>query len=397
MTTPDPQSTALITNSIGVMAVIMMIPVVFVWIEHRTKWRIFDYCPPIVWIMITPLFISNFGLIPFRAPVYEQFKSFAVPLFIVIMLLDINIRALTKIAARAIGVLMFGAFGVVIGCILAAIVLSAWLDPNAWQDFAILAATWIGGSGNMVAVAEGIHAPAIAISLVLVTDTIVGTLWFPLVFACKRWAEPFNRFTGVTEQHTRTIEAALERYEEKGSNVHYHDLLKLFGIGFTAIFAAHLIAPLFPEIPPVFTTKTWMTLLVTTIGIALSATPLKRIHGTNAVSMALVYIYMSIVGAEANVFHLSLGHGFLFIIAATFCILVHTGSCVLGARILHVDVHLTAVASIANIGGAASAPVVAAYHRKELVPIAIVLALLGYAMGNYLALLTGQFIYLILR
>lgn len=397
MTTPDPQSTALITNPIGIMAVITMIPVIFVWIEQRTKWRIFEYCPPIVWIMIAPLVISNLGLLPFQAPVYKQFKSFAVPLFIIVMLLDVNIRASIRIAARAIGVLLFGALGVVIGCLIAAIALGAWLSPDSWQDFAVLTGTWIGGSGNMAAVAEGIHAPATTVSLVIVAETIVVTLWAPLLFACKRWARPFNKFAGVTEKHTQSIETALTKYEDKGSNVHFYDLLKLLGIGLTAIYVAHLIAPFFPEIPPVFTTTTWMVIFVSTIGIALSATPLKKIHGTNALSMALVYIYMSIIGAEANIFQLDFGHGFVFIIAVALCILIHTGSCILGARVLHVDVHLTAVASMANIGGAASAPVVAAYHRKELVPIAIILALLGYAIGNYLALLTGQIIYMVLQ
>jgi len=379
------------------MAIITMVPVIFVWIEQRTKWRFFEYVPSVVWIMIAPLFLSNFGLIPFESAVYKQFKSFAVPLFIITMLLDVNIRASIRIAARAIGVLLFGALGVVLGCIIAAAIFGTWLGPDSWQDFAILAGTWIGGSGNMAAVAEGIHAPPTTVSLVIVADAIVPTLWLPLLFACKRWAQPFNKFTGVTEQDTQRVETALTRYEEKGSNVHFYDLLKLLGIGFVAIYGAQLLAPFFPEIPPVFTTKTWMVILVTTAGIVLSATPAKKIHGTNALSMALVYIYMSIIGAEANIFHLSFSHGLIFIIAITLTILIHTGSCMLGARILHVDVHLTAVASIANIGGAASAPVVAAYHRKELVPISIVLALLGYAMGNFLALFTGQVIYMFMQ
>ena len=54
------------------------------------------------------------------------------------------------------------------------------------------------------------------------------------------------------------------------------------------------------------------------------------------------------------------------------------------------DVHSAAIASAANVGGAASAPVVAAYHRASLVPVAILMALIGYALGNYLALLTAQ-------
>jgi uncharacterized membrane protein len=72
---------------------------------------------------------------------------------------------------------------------------------------------------------------------------------------------------------------------------------------------------------------------------------------------------------------------------------IHGSFCLLGAYIFKVDVHSTAIASAANIGGAASAPVIAAYHKQSLVPVSILMALIGYALGNYLAILTGQLCY----
>jgi len=85
-----------------------------------------------------------------------------------------------------------------------------------------------------------------------------------------------------------------------------------------------------------------------------------------------------------------------FLIAGVICMITHIGFVVLGAKLFRVDVHLTAIASIACIGGAASSPVVAAYHRKELVPVAILLALFGYALGNYLGWLAAVLCRLIL-
>jgi uncharacterized membrane protein len=78
-----------------------------------------------------------------------------------------------------------------------------------------------------------------------------------------------------------------------------------------------------------------------------------------------------------------------FLLGALIWILVHGAFCLLGARLFKVDVHSAAIASAANVGGAASAPVVAAYHRESLVPVSILMALLGYALGNYLALVTA--------
>ncbi len=384
----------LITNPLGIMAVILLTPAFFIWLERRTKWRIFNYLPPIIWIFLFPIIWSNVGLIPVQAPIYGQFKSFAVPLFIILMLLDVDIRSALRIAARATGVLVFGAVGVVIGAVVAVALFKPWLMPDAWRGFAALAGSWIGGTGNLAAVAEGLKTPPEMVGIVVLADTLIYIIWFPVMLACKRWAKGFNRFAGVTEAHTRKVEAAIANYEEKDKEVHFRHLLVLFGVGFATIFVAHLVSGLLPPWEPVLTAKTWMVLLVTTFGLILAATPLRRVPGTHAVSMALVYVYMAMIGAQANL--LKLGGAHWFLLAALVCIVLHGLFCVIGARLLHVDVHLTAIASAANIGGAASAPVVAAYHRHELMPVAIMMALIGYAIGNYLAFLTGYLCHLIM-
>ena len=103
--------------------------------------------------------------------------------------------------------------------------------------------------------------------------------------------------------------------------------------------------------------------------------------------MALVYTYLSMIGAQADLYEAASAP--YFMLAGVICIFLHLVFVLLGARLFRVDVHLAAIASIAAIGGAASAPVVASYHRKELVPVAIILALGGYALGNYLGILAA--------
>jgi uncharacterized membrane protein len=137
----------------------------------------------------------------------------------------------------------------------------------------------------------------------------------------------------------------------------------------------------------VFSEKTWQILILTTVALGLASTPLRKIPGTKALSMALVYVYLSMIGAQADIRQAA--DAPYFLIAGLLCIIFHLGLVLLSARIFRVDVHLAAVASVAAIGGAASAPVVAAYHRKELVPVSILLALVGYALGNYLGLIAA--------
>jgi len=388
------QLNTLITNPLGIMAIIMLTPAFFIWLEKRTKWKIFEYLPPIVWIFIVPIVWSNIGLIPSQAPIYKEFKSFAVPLFIVLMLLDVDIRNTLKVALRATGVMLFGAIGVVIGAIVAVAILRPELMADAWKGFAALAGSWIGGTGNLAAVAEGLDTPPEMIGIVVIADTLIYIVWFPLLLACKRWAKGFNKFAGVTEKHTQEIEKAIENFEEKDKKVSFHHLLILFGFGFAAIFFSRYIADFLPVVAPVLTAKTWSVMLVTTFGLLMAMTPLRKVPGTHSVSMALVYVYMSMIGAQADLANMAGAHWFL--LAAVLCITLHGIFCVIGAKLFHVDVHLTAIASAANIGGAASAPVVAAYHRHELVPVSIMMALIGYAIGNYFAFFVGYVCQLIM-
>ncbi len=135
------------------------------------------------------------------------------------------------------------------------------------------------------------------------------------------------------------------------------------------------------------TETTWAMLLVTTFGIVLSASPLKNVSGSEPLAMTLIYIYMTMLGASADV--RNIGGAVWFLAAGIICIVVHLIFVMLAARLFRVDVSLAAVASVAAVGGAASAPVAAGFHREELVPVSIMLALIGYALGNYLGVATA--------
>jgi uncharacterized membrane protein len=142
-----------------------------------------------------------------------------------------------------------------------------------------------------------------------------------------------------------------------------------------------------PALPPVLTEKTWAMLLVTTFGIGLSASPLRKVPGSEQLAMTFIYIYMTMLGASADL--RNLGGAVWFLAAGIVCIIVHLIFVVLAARLFRVDVSMAAVASVASVGGAASAPVAASFHRDDLVPVSIMLALIGYGLGNYLGVATA--------
>lgn len=386
------QSEPLFNDVIGVMAVITMIPVLFLWLEKTTRWKIFDFLPAIIWIFLTPIALSNLNIIPRSSPIYSTFRSFAVPMFIVLMLLDINIREVLRVAWRGAAVLTLGAIGIVIGAAASFFIFREGLPPDTWRGFGALAGSWIGGTGNLAAVAESLETPSEMVGMVVIVDNFVYVFYFPLILTSKRWAKAFNRFTGVSQAEIDHISKATTEVERKTHEVHFKDVLTLVGWGFTAILAANWVASALPELPPVLTQSTWAILLVTTFGIAMSATPLKDVPGTEPLSMSFVYMYMTMIGAAADL--RNLGGAQWFLIAGFVAISIHLVFIVIGARLLRLDVSMAAVASVAAVGGAASAPVAAGYHREELVPVSIMLALIGYGLGNYLGVATAYLCHL---
>jgi uncharacterized membrane protein len=378
---------ALITHPYALLAVMMLIPVLFINLEKWTNWKLFEYMPPVIWIFLLPIALSSVDVIPTESPTYSTFKAFAVPMFIVLMLLDVDIRSTMRVALRSMGVLVVGAFGVVIGGMIGFFMFKGQLEPDSWRGFGALAGSWIGGTGNLAAVAEAVDTPPTMMGLVVIADTFIFILYFPVLFACKKWAKQFARFTRVTEEDAAKLDKAVGELKQKSTSVTYLDVLTLFGIGFALIWGIGLLSEQLPVTEGAFSAKTWQILILTTVALVLASTRLRKIPGTGALSMALVYTYLSMIGAQADIREAASAP--YFMLAGLICIILHLVLVVLAARLFRIDVHMAAIASIACIGGAASAPVVAAYHRKELVPVAIILALGGYALGNYLGLLAA--------
>ncbi len=234
----------------------------------------------------------------------------------------------------------------------------------------------------MAAVSEGLGTSGTYFGLAVIADNVVYLVWLPILLQSKNLAGLFHRFTGVSQERLdRMKTAADDLIVEKGKPAMRH-ILYLITIGLGVAFFSDAISKLIPEIPPILTTGTYKILLVTTIGLMLSFTPLRKIPGSHELAMALVYLFVARMGAKAVVSGLA-GQAIPFVAGAYVWIFIHGIFILLAARIFRVDIHTAAIASAANIGGAASAPIVAAFHDERLVPVSVLMALIGYAVGNY--------------
>ncbi|MBA3482630.1 MAG: DUF819 family protein [Pirellulales bacterium] len=414
---------ALISSEAGVLAVLTGICAFFFWLEKATRWRLFQYVPPLVFIYLTPVLLSNTGVlvqwmgvdreapsspaagvvamtpagvIPTSSPAYDAIKAFALPMMLVLMLLNVDVGRAVRLVGRGVGVMLFGSVGVIVGAALGTLAVRQWLEPNAWKAYGALAGSWVGGTGNLAAVSEALDASGTEVGLAVLADTLLLLLWVPVMLASKRIAAPFARFARVDEDRVAAMDAAILADEREAPSATYQEYLYLLFAAFAVTAVSQFITQSITEFltarkfvwPVHFSESTCRILLVTTIGIALSFTPLRRIVASRHLGMALVFLFMAQTGATANL-AMAAEQAAPFLGGALICIATHGAFCLLGARLLRVDIHTAAIASAANIGGIATASCVAAHHKESLMPAAILLALLGYALGNYAGLMTA--------
>jgi uncharacterized membrane protein len=292
--------------------------------------------------------------------------------------------------------MLMGTTGVVVGAAVAYAIEHPWLAPDAWQGYGALAGSWIGGTSNLAATAEMLGTSEEQFGLAILADNVVYVVWLPLLLMSRDFAHRFNRWARVPAERVLEMEAAAVLHMEEDSAPSMPQYLYLFAVVVGVTWTAAALAPglalgiggLSPTLSAVFSETTVRILLVTTIALVLSTTPVSRLPNSTALGTALVYVFVAGMGARASIS--GLAQAPMFVLGAFIWIAIHGLFCVAGAWIFRVDIHSVAIASAANIGAAASAPIVAAHHKPSLVPVSILLALLGYALGNYIAPLAGH-------
>jgi uncharacterized membrane protein len=397
--------TALITSPAGVMAVLIAVVCFWFWVEKKTQARIFNYLPPLIFIYATPVLLSNSGLIPFSNPAYTFLRDYGLPIFIVLMLLKVDFLGAVRIMGKGVFVMLLGSVGVVAGGIAAFVIGQAISTPesfplhfplpaDSWKAFGSLAGSWIGGTGNMTAAHAALEGEASHLTMAAAADQLVYLVWLPIMLGCKAFAERFNRWVKVPPGRLAMMDqAALAMaHTEQAPGMTQLLSLALLATGITWVSIA--VSNALPELAMggsvVVSTSTWLILLVTTLALVAAATPARNLPAAQPIAMAIIYVYVARIGATMDLSQVNVETIGAFVVMAYVWIFIHGAFVLAGAWLFKVDLHTAAIASAANIGGAASAPIVAAHHRASLVPASILMAMIGYGLGNYLAILTGR-------
>ncbi|NIL93863.1 MAG: DUF819 family protein [Woeseiaceae bacterium] len=386
----------LISSPIGVLAVLAFVAAFFFAIEQSTKAKLFQYLPPLLFIYATPVFLNNFDVIPSASAVYSGLSAYVLPAFIVLMLIKVNVPAVVRVMGKGVLVMLMGTAGVMVGAVIAYMIVHSWLSEDAWKGYGALAGSWIGGTANMAATAEMLGTSEEQFGLAVIADNVIYIVWLPLLLMSRDFAERFNRWARVPTERLEAMDAAAELHVEDDHAPTMPQYLFLVAVVIGVTWIGTSLAPGIsgsiaentPALSGIFGESTVRILLVTTIALILSATPVSKLPNSTAMGTAMIYVFVAGMGARASVE--GLAEAPMFVAGAFIWITIHGLFCLAGAWLFRVDVHSVAIASAANIGAAASAPIVAAHHRPSLVPASILMALLGYAMGNYLAPMTGH-------
>jgi len=394
-------TTSIIASPVGVMTVLIAVVAFWFWLERSTRWKLFEFLPPLVFVYASPVLLSNFGVIPFESAAYDFLRHYGLPIFIVLMLIKVDVVSAVRIMGKGVFVMLLGSIGVVIGGVLAyklgqVLTFGDYfpLAKDSWRAFGTLAGSWIGGTGNMTAAYAGLEGTPADLTMAAAADQMVYLIWLPILLGSKLFADRFNRWARVPPGQMAAMESAAANFKSTESAP---TMISLLYLGLLAVGLTWISLGLSEVLPPVviggatvITAGTWLILLVTTMALLASVTPARKLPAAQPIAMAIIYIYVARVGATMDLSVVDWDKMIGFIAMAYVWIMIHGAFILAGAWIFRVDIHTVAIASAANIGGAASAPIVAAHHRETLVPASILMALIGYALGNYLAILTGR-------
>lgn len=395
-------------QSIFVAFVLVAVPAFYFLAEHRTGWRIWSFLPPLLWIYATPLVLRVAGILPESSPLYTGIRAYVLPVFITLLVMTIDLRSVVGTLGRGLPVLLVSTLCVIVGAPVGYLAVSWWLGPEAWTGYGALAGSWIGGTANMAAMERALGTPPDQMGLAILADQVVFLVWLPLLIVSARYAGPFNRWVDArplpidgeappAPARDATAAQGDERDEAPAPPAKAYldlpamlDLLLMLTATLANVALCAWIAARLPELPPFITGSTWLVLLVTTGAVFLSFTPIRRSRQGEITGTAVLYIFVANMGASASI--AGFAQAPAFVAGAFVWLAVSASLMVLAARLMRTDLRLMAVAAIANIGGAASAPVVAAAHHRTLVPVAILMAMLCYVLGNYGAILAGHLV-----
>ncbi|MFC1890654.1 DUF819 domain-containing protein [Thermodesulfobacteriota bacterium] len=370
--------------------------------------KFYKYVPGLLLCYFLPSLLNwPLGLIsPEETQLYTVSKNYFLPASLVLLTISIDLKGILNLGSKALIVFLAGTAGIIIGGPLALIVVSA-VVPEAingigpekvWKGMATLAGSWIGGGANQVAMKEVFEVQDDIFTAFLFVDVFVAKIWMAFLLFGAGISDKMDRMFKADSSSINELKTRIAKFQANVMKIPtLTNLIVVVTVGFGVTALGHLgadsLAPWIREVAPQLSkfslTKEffWLVIITTTGGLLLSFTRARNLEGYGASRMGSLFLYMLVltigmkidVGALINNWNIYQ----YYILIGLIWMAIHIIILLSVARIIRAPFFFTAVASQANIGGAASAPVVASAFHPSLAPVGVLLAVLGYAIGTY--------------
>ncbi len=405
-------NTPLFTNDAVVLGILLAtLSVIFTTSKSENPFwvKFYKFVPTVLLCYFIPSLFNSFGIISGESSnLYFVASRYLLPTSLVLLTISIDLPEIIKLGPKAIIMFFTGTLGIIIGGPIAILIVSSFapevvggVGPGAvWRGLTTVAGSWIGGGANQAAMKEIFGVGDSIFSAMIAVDVIVANIWMAFLLYGAGVNEQIDKKLQADSSAIFTLKNKIEAYRAQILRIpDLTDTMKVMAVGFGVTAIAHMgadfVAPWIklnaPGLAKFSLTSGffWLIVLATTIALGLSFTRARDLEGVGASRYGSLFLYILVatIGMKMNIMAIFENPG-LFLIGLIW-ISFHAILLILVAKMIRAPFFFLAVGSQANIGGAASAPIVASAFHPSLAPVGVLLAVMGYAVGTYGAWICG--------
>lgn len=369
--------------------------------------KFYTIVPAVLMCYLLPSILASLGLVSDEtSELYFMASRYLLPAALVLMTLSIDLKAIAKLGSKALILFLTGSVGIILGGPLAMLIVSIFSPETVggndfdaiWRGLSTIAGSWIGGGANQAAMLEIFQYNPEEYGKMVLVDIVVANVWMAIILLGVGRTEKIDRWLKADTSAIEILKVKVTQFTAKITRVpSLQDYIIMLSLSFTAVGVSHfsgdsISAYLVKNVATVADPSNflsflgsgffWMVVIATILGIALSFTKAKNYEGAGASKLGSVFIYILVatIGMKMDLGKVLENPG--LIILGFIWIAIHAGLLILVAKLIKAPYFFLAVGSQANVGGAASAPVVAAEFHPSLTSVGVLLAVLGYVVGT---------------
>ncbi len=382
----------MITSGIGFLSFIVFFTAIVLWLAKKYPLKMYKVFPPILVIYVLTMLFFTFGVWTMTdeiKAVKTALVNNMVPAMVFLMCLNCNVKKIFKLGPKLLLGFFAATLTICIGFVVSYLIFKGVLDYPA-AAFGAVCASWVGGIQNFLAVKQALNVPDEIMSNIVLMININYAFWIMLLVAMSPLAGRFNKFT-KSEKTVEEIHEISKKLDgeaaEADKTTDYLDVMLILGIALVAVAVCRQIANIMPVVAFI-NASVWEYVIISIVGLVLAMTKLGNLRGNAMVSNIMLTLVMTLLATEINIFQIA--DAVVYILAGALVLVIHAALMVPLAKLFKLDLHTCGVASIANVGGPSSAPIVAATYHQSYVSISVIMGTLGCIIGTFVGLIVAQ-------